>query len=172
MKFNEEHGIVPQQINKKVKDLIDGVYGAEQASADVSGSLKPKSSKKKAAKTEIHTEQDAIDEIARLEKQMQQAARDLQFEEAAVLRDRIRGIKESLLFWGGVNNKKEQPMNKIYHDCVNMIAQNWQIDKSDVPEILAQWCVFEQKHGQFSNVKLKIAKSNMDFWSDSPEFAS
>ena len=98
MKFNEEHGIVPQQINKKVKDLIDGVYGAEQASADVSGNLKTKSSKKKAAKTEIHTEQDAIDEIARLEKQMQQAARDLQFEEAAVLRDRIRLIKESLLF--------------------------------------------------------------------------
>ena len=29
---------------------------------------------------------------------MQQAARDLQFEEAAVLRDRIRNIKESLLF--------------------------------------------------------------------------
>ena len=29
---------------------------------------------------------------------MQQAARDLQYEEAAVLRDRIRGIKENLLF--------------------------------------------------------------------------
>ncbi len=29
---------------------------------------------------------------------MQQAARDLQFEEAAVLRDKIRGIKEGLLF--------------------------------------------------------------------------
>ncbi len=95
MKFNEEHGIVPQQINKKVKDLIDGVYNAE---TEVLGSLKTKSSKKKAAKTEIHTEQDAIDEIARLEKQMQQAARDLQFEEAAVLRDRIRTIKENLLF--------------------------------------------------------------------------
>ncbi|TFU99865.1 excinuclease ABC subunit B, partial [Bacillus stratosphericus] len=26
MKFNAEHGIVPQQINKKVKDIIDGVY--------------------------------------------------------------------------------------------------------------------------------------------------
>lgn len=37
-------------------------------------------------------------EIARLKKEMQQAARDLQFEEAAVIRDRIRGIKENLLF--------------------------------------------------------------------------
>ena len=47
---------------------------------------------------EIHTEEDAVKEIAKLEKAMQQAARDLQFEEAAVLRDRIRNIKESLLF--------------------------------------------------------------------------
>ncbi|WP_455033724.1 UvrB/UvrC motif-containing protein, partial [Kingella oralis] len=39
-----------------------------------------------------------IKEIAKLEKAMQQAARDLQFEEAAVLRDRIRNIKENLLF--------------------------------------------------------------------------
>ncbi len=45
---------------------------------------------------EIHTEEDAIKEIAKLEKAMQQAARDLQFEEAAVLRDKIRGIKEGL----------------------------------------------------------------------------
>ena len=45
---------------------------------------------------EIHNEEDAIKEIAKLEKAMQQAARDLQFEEAAVLRDRIRGIKENI----------------------------------------------------------------------------
>jgi uvrABC system protein B len=47
---------------------------------------------------EIHTEEDAVKEIAKLEKAMQQAARDLQFEEAAVLCDKIRNIKESLLF--------------------------------------------------------------------------
>lgn len=47
---------------------------------------------------EIRSEEDAIKEIAKLEKAMQQAARDLQFEEAAVLRDRIREIKEGLLF--------------------------------------------------------------------------
>ena len=92
IKFNQEHGIVPQQINKKVKDIIDGVYH------DDSGSLKGKKGKGKVKVGEIHTEEDAIKEIARLEKQMQQAARDLQFEEAAVIRDKIRGIKEGLLF--------------------------------------------------------------------------
>lgn len=93
MKFNEEHGIVPQQINKKVKDIIDGVYHDDSGSPKGKGRLK-----NKVKVGEIHTEEDAIKEIAKLEKAMQQAARDLQFEEAAVLRDKIRGIKEGLLF--------------------------------------------------------------------------
>ena len=90
IKFNEEHGITPKQITKQVKDIIDGVYH------DDAGSSKGKKGKVKIS--EIHTEEDAIKEIAKLEKAMQQAARDLQFEEAAVLRDKIRGIKEGLLF--------------------------------------------------------------------------
>lgn len=60
---------------------------------NIKGRLKGKS-KVKVGK--IHNEEDAIKEIAKLEKAMQQAARD--FEEAAVLRDRIRGIKENLFF--------------------------------------------------------------------------
>ena len=88
--FNQQHGIIPQQITKQVKDIIDGVYHDDAG--------KGKKGKNKVKINEIHTEEDAIKEIARLEKQMQQAARDLQFEEAAVLRDKIRGIKEGLLF--------------------------------------------------------------------------
>ena len=94
MKFNEEHGIVPQQIKKQVKDIIDGVYHEEDSGK---GRLKGKG-KNKVKVGEIHNEEDAIKEIAKLEKAMQQAARDLQFEEAAMLRDRIQGIKENLLF--------------------------------------------------------------------------
>ena len=62
---------------------------------NIKGRLKGKN---KVKVGEIHNEEDAIKEIAKLEKTMQQAARDLQFEEAAVLRDRIRVIKEELLF--------------------------------------------------------------------------
>lgn len=62
---------------------------------NIKGRLKGKN---KVKVGEIHNEEDAIKEIAKLEKAMQQAARDLQFEEAAVLRDRIRGIKENLFF--------------------------------------------------------------------------
>lgn len=62
---------------------------------NIKGRLKGKN---KVKVGEIHHEEDAIQEIAKLEKAMQQAARDLQFEEAAVLRDRIRNIKENILF--------------------------------------------------------------------------
>ena len=62
---------------------------------NIKGRLKGKN---KVKVGEIHHEEDAIQEIAKLEKAMQQAARILQFEEAAVLSDRIRGIKENLLF--------------------------------------------------------------------------
>lgn len=88
--FNAEHGIVPQQIKKQVRDLIDGVYH------DENGSKGRGRSKLKVG--EIHNEDDAIKEIAKLEKAMQAAARDLQFEEAAQIRDKIRAIKENLLF--------------------------------------------------------------------------
>lgn len=88
--FNAEHGIVPQQIKKQVRDLIDGVYH------DENGSKGRGRSKLKVG--EIRNEGDAVKEIAKLEKAMQAAARDLQFEEAAQIRDKIRAIKENLLF--------------------------------------------------------------------------
>lgn len=90
--FNAEHGIVPQQIHKKVKDIIDGVYPDE-----TSNKAKGRGKSKVKAK-EIRTEEEALKEIAKLEKAMQTAARNLQFEEAAVTRDKIRKIKEGLLF--------------------------------------------------------------------------
>ncbi|PIT07415.1 excinuclease ABC subunit UvrB [Snodgrassella communis] len=88
--FNTEHGIVPQQIKKQVRDLIDGVYHDENGSKG--------RGRNKLKVGEIHTEDDAVKEIAKLEKAMQAAARDLQFEEAAQIRDKIRAIKENLLF--------------------------------------------------------------------------
>ncbi|MBR3424565.1 MAG: UvrB/UvrC motif-containing protein, partial [Neisseriaceae bacterium] len=83
--FNQQHGITPKQIVKKVEDLIDGVYHDEKA-------------KSKIKVNKINNEQDALKEITRLEKAMQKAAQDLRFEEAAEIRDKIRAIKENMLF--------------------------------------------------------------------------
>lgn len=82
--FNEANGIVPQGINKKVRDLIDGVYG------DNAGIAKRKS----ALSTVVLDEKSLAKEIKRIEKEMLEAARNLEFEKAANLRDQLKVLKE------------------------------------------------------------------------------
>ncbi|MBQ8974579.1 MAG: excinuclease ABC subunit UvrB [Oscillospiraceae bacterium] len=71
--YNKEHGIVPKTIVKSVRDLLE-----ISSDADVKGRGDVKMTKKERAET-----------IARLEKEMRQAAKMLEFETAAQLRDRI-----------------------------------------------------------------------------------
>ena len=79
--FNVAHGITPRTIRKSVREMVEISHTAEEAS---------KLSKKKLSAAERQAT------IARLEKEMKQASRMLEFEVAAVLRDQIiqlRGIK-------------------------------------------------------------------------------
>ena len=71
--FNQEHGIVPKTVIKSVRDVID--------LSDEKGELPH--SKKALSKKERE------DAIAKLEKEMREASKRLEFEYAAVLRDRI-----------------------------------------------------------------------------------
>ncbi|MNG28786.1 UvrABC system protein B [compost metagenome] len=75
---------MPQGINKKVRDLIDGVYG------DNAGIGKRKS----ALSTVVLDEKALAKEIKRIEKEMLEAARNLEFEKAANLRDQLKVLKE------------------------------------------------------------------------------
>lgn len=80
--FNEEHGITPKSVTKKVKDIIDGVYGTQE-NDDVARATAPRAD---------YTAMDekALSKVIRqLEKKMQEAARNLEFEEAASLRDEL-----------------------------------------------------------------------------------
>jgi len=72
--YNEAHGIVPQTIIKSVRDLIE----ISSSSAERKGRTGVKMTKAEKEK-----------EIARLEKQMKEAARMMEYEYAAVLRDQI-----------------------------------------------------------------------------------
>ena len=84
MKYNEEHGITPQTIKKAVRDLI--------------------SISKVIAKEELRFEKDpeSMDRkeleklIADVQKKMQKAAADLNFEAAAELRDKMIELKQKL----------------------------------------------------------------------------
>ncbi len=74
--YNQEHHITPKTIEKSVRAVIEATRPEESAGA---GKLKPSEMTAKELK----------DYVADLEKQMRQAADDLQFERAAELRDQI-----------------------------------------------------------------------------------
>jgi excinuclease ABC subunit B len=84
---NELHGITPRSIVKQVRDLIDGVY-SEKASREM------EKQELQRAMTQEMSEKDVAREIKRLEKQMLEHARNLEFEKAARARDQLALLKE------------------------------------------------------------------------------
>ena len=85
--FNEENGITPRGVVKRIRDLIDGVYsdkpGRDDAKLIAEG-----------AEVEAMSEKDLSKRITQLEKQMLEHARNLEFEKAARLRDQLAQLKE------------------------------------------------------------------------------
>lgn len=80
--FNERHGITPQTVQKRVRDVIEATKVAEQKSDYLAGMKSEKLSKK-----------DRASVIERLEQEMKEAAKNLQFERAAELRDALLELK-------------------------------------------------------------------------------
>jgi excinuclease ABC subunit B len=87
---NEAHGITPKTINKKVKELIDGVM-SNAAKDDLKAA---EALAKSMVGTEGLSEKDLGKRIKQLEKDMLEAARALEFEKAARLRDQLALLKE------------------------------------------------------------------------------
>ncbi|MDT8979790.1 excinuclease ABC subunit UvrB [Paenibacillus sp. chi10] len=82
MAFNEEHGITPQTIRKKVRDVIEATKTAgSKEGYDISKSVEKMSKK------------DRQSVIQRLEAEMKDVAKNLQFERAAELRDALLELK-------------------------------------------------------------------------------
>ena len=87
---NEAHGITPRGIVKRVRDLIDGVY-SEKAGKDAER-LEQEAMQR--AQVEEMSEKDISREIKRLEKLMLEHARNLEFEQAARVRDQLTKLKD------------------------------------------------------------------------------
>lgn len=87
---NQAHGIEPRSIVKRVRDLIDGVY-SEKAGKDAER-LEQEALQR--AKVEDMSEKDVAREIKRLEKMMLDHARNLEFEQAARVRDQLTRLKD------------------------------------------------------------------------------
>ena len=84
--FNEANGITPRSINKRIKDLIDGVY-SDKSGRDDQKLLQ-------VAEVEQMSEKDLSKRMALLEKQMLEHARNLEFEKAARVRDQLAQLRE------------------------------------------------------------------------------
>ncbi len=80
LKYNEEHDITPTTIKKAIKDGIEAYRKAKEITTEVTG--------------ETPDEYDINEVIAELEREMEQAARNLQFEKAIVYRDQIEKLKK------------------------------------------------------------------------------
>jgi excinuclease ABC subunit B len=83
---NELHGITPVGVAKRIRDIIDGVYDTKalKASADDA---------KETARFEVMSEKQISKQIGKLEKQMLDFAKNLEFEKAAQMRDELAKLK-------------------------------------------------------------------------------
>ena len=86
---NEAHGITPLGVVKRIKDIIEGTY-------DMDAERKTLKAAQTQAKYLAMSEKDVSKEIKRLEKEMLQSAKNLEFEKAADLRDQLKKLRESI----------------------------------------------------------------------------
>ncbi len=91
--YNSEHGITPRSTRKSLESPLDALY------VDTSSSSRGKSRGRASRQDDAVplTAEDTAALVQRLEKEMREAARELEFERAAALRDRIRALRERLI---------------------------------------------------------------------------
>ena len=92
--FNAERGITPRSVVKQVRDLIDGVYSEKASKAAAQQDMQR-------SWTEAMSEKDLAKEIKRLEKSMLEHAKNLEFEQAARVRDQLAALREKVLGGAG-----------------------------------------------------------------------
>jgi excinuclease ABC subunit B len=84
---NEAEGITPRSVNKRVRDLIDGVYSEKSGKDDLTAV-------NEGISAEALSERDLSKRIKTLEKQMLEHAKNLEFEKAARVRDQLALLRE------------------------------------------------------------------------------
>jgi excinuclease ABC subunit B len=85
--YNQKHGITPESIKKEIHNILESIYEYDYVTVPT---IEEES-------VQYRTVEELDRHIAGLEKQMKEAAVNLEFEEAARLRDEIRGLKEQRL---------------------------------------------------------------------------
>ncbi len=89
VEWNARMGITPAGVQKRIRDIIDGIYDADTARSR-------RETEASRRKVEAASEKDLEKELKRLEREMLEAAKNLEFERAAELRDRLHDLKQAL----------------------------------------------------------------------------
>ncbi len=84
--YNEENGITPESIKSNIADILESVYERDHVTADIKGAT--------AKDADVLVGNNLAAHLEHLEKAMRDAAADLDFEEAARLRDEIKRLRE------------------------------------------------------------------------------
>jgi len=87
--YNAARGITPVGVSKRIKDIIEGVYDHEEARTQLKAAQAQE-------RYDSMSEKALTQELKRTEKDMLEAARNLEFERAAQLRDRLKVLKQRL----------------------------------------------------------------------------
>ncbi|OOE99227.1 excinuclease ABC subunit UvrB [Salinivibrio sp. IB643] len=94
--YNEEHGITPQKLNKKVMDVME-IGTGKRSKANKSSAKSLRAVAEPDADYVLKSPQAIDAEIKKLESQMLEAAQNLEFETAAQLRDQLQGLREQFI---------------------------------------------------------------------------
>ncbi|EHA1081184.1 excinuclease ABC subunit B [Photobacterium damselae subsp. damselae] len=94
--YNEQHGITPQKLNKKVADILELGSSSPKVKAHNRAAQLHKVAEKKGTYSAMSPQQ-LEGEIQQLEKQMYDFAQNLEFEKAAELRDKIHTLREQFI---------------------------------------------------------------------------
>ncbi|MFM7760480.1 MAG: excinuclease ABC subunit UvrB [Burkholderiaceae bacterium] len=95
--FNAENDITPVGVKKQIREMIDGVYKIDEAREELMAAQEQ-------ARYEAMSEKQVAKEIKRLEKLMIDHAKNLEFEQAAQVRDQLHLLKEQLFGAPGADN--------------------------------------------------------------------
>jgi excinuclease ABC subunit B len=98
IEFNEKNGITPKSVSKRIKDIIESAYDIDEKRAAQTTERKAAQDRKK---YEVLSEKQMENAIKKVEKEMMDAARNLEFEKAAKLRDELRMLRNKMLVLGG-----------------------------------------------------------------------
>ena len=96
VEYNEEHGITPKTVARAVLDVMEGARSEPALEKRGRGKTRQAVAEEVEDYASLAPAQFAV-KLAELEQQMYRHARDLEFEEAAQVRDRIRRLKEASL---------------------------------------------------------------------------